>query len=63
MMAGLSVRIYGTKARNTLSYPGTFKGEAKMDFDKLTDILTILAVLATAGVVWITIYILKGGII
>lgn len=34
-----------------------------MDFDKITDILTALAVLATAGVVWITVYILKGGII
>ena len=37
--------------------------EVVMDFDKLTDILTILAVLATAGVVWITVYILNGGMI
>lgn len=34
-----------------------------MDFDKITDILTALAVLATAGVVWITVYILNGGAI
>jgi len=34
-----------------------------MDFDRITDILTVLAVLATAGVVWITVYILKGGVI
>lgn len=34
-----------------------------MDFDRITDILTALAVLATAGVVWITVYILKGGMI
>lgn len=34
-----------------------------MDFDKITDILTALAVLATAGVVWITVYILNGGMI
>ena len=34
-----------------------------MDFDRITDILTIVAVIATAAVVWITVYILKGGII
>lgn len=34
-----------------------------MNFDKITDILTALAVLATAGVVWITVYILGGGAI
>lgn len=32
-------------------------------FDKVTDILTIMAVFVTALVVWITVYILKGGII
>ena len=32
-------------------------------FDRVTDILTIIAVLVTALVVWITVYILKGGII
>lgn len=32
-------------------------------FDKIFDIVFVLAVLATAGVVWITVYILKGGII
>lgn len=32
-------------------------------FDKITDILCILAVIGTAWVVFITIYILKGGVI
>lgn len=31
-----------------------------MDLDKLTDILTLLAALITAGVVWITINIIGG---
>lgn len=33
----------------------------KKSFDKLTDLLTLVLALATAGVVLITIYILKGG--
>ena len=34
-----------------------------MNIDKLTDILTAIAAILTAGVVFITIYILKGGAI
>ena len=34
-----------------------------MNFDKIFNIVFALAVLATAGVVWITVYILGGGAI